>query len=609
MQATIDELGTPLRDVTFVVVDLETTGGAAEDCGITEIGAVKVRGGEVLGEFQTLVNPGAPIPPLVAVLTGITDRLVAGAPRMAAALPGVPRVRPRRGARRPQRALRHRVPARRVRPHGLPWPDPAVLDTARLARHVVAGDEVRNHKLGTLAAFFRSPVTPDHRALTDARATVHVLHALMERVGNLGVQSLEELAAYSSRVPPSTRRKRGLADDLPHAPGVYLFLDERGRALYVGRSVDIRSQGAQLFHGGERRTRMTEMVSLAAAVQPVVCATPLEAAVRELRLIAEHSPPYNRRSRFPDRAPWVKLTAEPYPRLSVVRQVRPDGGTYIGPFGGAEQAGLAVAALHEAFRLRQCAARLPRTPSPGARACLLAEIGRCGAPCVGRQDEAEYARITADVRAAMAGDAREVVAALLARAQTLGAAQRFEEGAVARDRLLAFLRAADRAQRLAPLAATSELIAARRGEAGGWELVLVRHGRLAGTAVSPPAADPRPVIDALRAAGEHVKAAAAPMPAAHPEETEEVLKWLEQPGVRLVDLDGVWAVPLHGARAPGTGWSPRVATRSRLPAIEPVEEGAPSDHCHRPGGDRRGTGSPRPHRRSRSSTVSARCTP
>jgi DNA polymerase-3 subunit epsilon len=269
--------------------------------------------------------------------------------------------------------------------------------------------------------------------------------------------------------------------------------------------------------------------------------------VRELRLIAEHAPPYNRRSRFPDRAPWVKLTDEPFPRLSVVRQVRPDGGAYIGPFGGADQAGLAVAALHEAFRLRQCAARLPRTPPAGARACLLAEIGRCGAPCVGGQDVAQYARVAAAVRAAMAGDAREVVAALLARARTLGAAQRFEEGAVARDRLLAFLRAAGRAQRLAPLAAAAELVAARRTDAGGWELVLVRHGRLAGTAVSPAGADPRPLIEALRAAGEHVAAPVVPMPAAHPEETEEVLRWLEQPGVRLVDLDGEWATPLHGA--------------------------------------------------------------
>jgi DNA polymerase-3 subunit epsilon len=548
VQATLDELGTPLREVTFVVVDLETTGGPPEECGITEIGAVKVRAGEVLGEFQTLVDPGLSVPPLVAVLTGITDRLLAGAPRLEAALP--PFLEFARGAvlvahNAPYDTGFLRAACARL---GLPWPDPAVVDTARLARHVVGHDEVRNHKLGTLAALVGSPVTPDHRALTDARATVHVLHALIERVGNLGVQSLEELAAYSARVPPETRRKRTLAAGLPHEPGVYVFLDDRGRALYVGTSVDIAARVRSYFTAAEKRTRMAEMVALAADVRPIVCATPLEASVRELRLIAEHAPPYNRRSRFPDRVPWVKLTAEAFPRLSVVRQVRPDGGTYIGPFRGADDASLAMAALHETFRLRQCAGRLPRVPSPDARACLLADLGRCGAPCVGGQSAADYVRIADAARAAMAQDSREVVAALLARARTLGAAQRFEEAGTARDRLLAFLRASARAQRLQPLAATAELVAARRTDAGGWELVLVRYGRLAGTAVSPVGADPRPAVAALRAAGEHVPAPAAPpMPAAHPEETEQVLRWLERPGVRLVELDGTWATPVHGA--------------------------------------------------------------
>jgi DNA polymerase-3 subunit epsilon len=80
VQQTITDLGQPLADVTFVVVDLETTGGAPEGAGITEIGAVKVRGGEQLGEFSTLVDPGGPVPPFIAVLTGITDAMLVGAP-------------------------------------------------------------------------------------------------------------------------------------------------------------------------------------------------------------------------------------------------------------------------------------------------------------------------------------------------------------------------------------------------------------------------------------------------------------------------------------------------------------------------------------------------
>src|SRR5687768_10988992 len=86
-QVSIEELGTPLSDVTFVVVDLETTGGSPKDSAITEIGAVKVRGGAVLGEFQTLVDPGCEIPPYISVLTGITSMMVAAAPRIAAVLP------------------------------------------------------------------------------------------------------------------------------------------------------------------------------------------------------------------------------------------------------------------------------------------------------------------------------------------------------------------------------------------------------------------------------------------------------------------------------------------------------------------------------------------
>lgn len=565
VQTSIEELGTPLAQVTFVVVDLETTGGSPADCGITEIGAVKVRGGEVLGELQTLVNPGEPIPPFVALLTGIDDAAVAAAPRIEAALPaflefaaGCVLVAHNAGF---DVGFLKAACARA----GHPWPGPPVVDTVRLARHVLTREEARDCRLSTLARLFGSATTPDHRALHDARATVDVLHGLVERVGNLGVHSLEELATYTSRVPETTRRKRHLAEGLPNAPGVYVFRDHAGRALYVGTSVDVRTRVRSYFTAAEQRTRMAEMVAVAQSVTATVCATPLEARVRELRLIAELAPRYNRRSRAPEKAAWVKLTVEPFPRLSVVREVRDDATAYIGPFGSAAQAAHAVAALHETFPLRQCTRRLPRRPAPGASACLLADLGRCGAPCVGRQGEPQYAQVAADVRAAMTGDARPVVAALLARVEALSAAQRFEEAATARDRLLAFARGAARAQRLAPLARTRELVAALRTEHGGWELVVVRHGRLAATTVSPPGADPRPYVTALQASGEHVAPRPAPLPAAHPEETEQLLRWLDRPGVRIVELDGEWCSPVHGAGsararldpvAAGRGWAP-----------------------------------------------------
>jgi DNA polymerase-3 subunit epsilon len=148
-QASLADIEPLLVDTTFVVVDLETTGGSPADCAITEIGAVKVRGGQVLGEFQTLVDPGSPIPPFIAVLTGITDAMVTGAPSEAQAVPAF--LEFARGAV----LVAHnagfdtgflRAACARL---GLAWPDPPVLDTVGLARQVLTRDEAPNVKLST----------------------------------------------------------------------------------------------------------------------------------------------------------------------------------------------------------------------------------------------------------------------------------------------------------------------------------------------------------------------------------------------------------------------------------------------------------------------------
>lgn len=545
VQETFDDLGVPLADVTFVVVDLETTGGSPVDSGITEIGAVKVRGGEVIGEFQTLVRPDSPIPAFITVLTGISNAMVADAPRIETALPAF--LEFARGSVLVAHNAGFDVGFLKAATQRCErtWPGFTVLDTVRLARQLVHRDETPNHKLASLARLFGATTTPDHRALHDARATVDVLHGLMERVGNLGVQTLEELQSYSSRVTAAQRRKRFLSDAMPSAPGVYVFKDSRGEPLYVGTAVDIRRRTRTYFTASETRRRMAEMVGLAESITPIVCATRLEAQVRELRLIAEHKPRYNRRSRFPEKALWVKLTVEPFPRLSIVRQVRPDGAHYAGPFASRKSAEAAVTAVHEVLPLRQCTQSLSQRPRKSA--CVLFEMGRCGGPCIGQQTTQEYADIAERAAQALAGDGRDLVQALRERLDDLAEQERFEDATTLRDRMVALVRATARSQRLAPLAATPELVAARRRETGGWEVVCVRYGRLAGTTVTPRGADPMPFIEALRATAEVVAAPQTPAPAAHPEETEQVLRWLETPGTRLVTLEGEWTCPVGGA--------------------------------------------------------------
>ncbi|MGF0117077.1 DEDD exonuclease domain-containing protein [Promicromonospora sp. Marseille-Q5078] len=549
VQPSFEDLGTSLRDVTFVVVDLETTGGRAADGGITEIGAVKVRGGEVLGELQSLVDPGHPVPAFIARLTGITTAMVATAPALDLVLPSFLEFA------RDAVLVAHNAPfdvgflraaCDRL---GYDWPGFRVVDTVPLARRVVTRDEAPNHKLSTLAALFRARVTPEHRALADARATVDVLHALLERLAPLGITHLEDLATAADPVPPDVRRKRTLADGLPEAPGVYLFRGPGDEVLYVGTSTNLRKRVRSYFTAAEKRGRITEMVRIAQAVTPVVCATPLEAQVRELRLIAEHAPRYNRRSKHPERQTWVRLTDEAYPRLSVVRDVRA-GTPHIGPYTSRRTALAAVDALHDALPLRQCTARLPRVARAAGSPCALAGMGRCSAPCTAT-DAADvgYDDVAAAARTAFTADPSVVVDALAARVARLAAQERFEEAGRVTHRLRAFVQGAARAQRLDPLARCAELVAARPTVAGGWELVVVKHARLAATAVTGPDEDPLPVVDALRATAEDVAPPVPPAPACHPEEAGLVLAWLEEPGVRLVHVSRPWSCPVRSAAA------------------------------------------------------------
>jgi len=542
LQPSFDDLGRPLLDTTFCVVDLETTGGsAAAGARITEIGAVKIRSGEVIGEFSTLVDPGEPIPAFITGLTGITDLMVIGAPRIGEALPSFLEfahgcVLVAHNAPFDVGFLKHAAQELDVS-----WPRFEVLDTVTLARRALLRDEVPDVKLATLAARFSS-VVPDHRALTDARATVDVLHALFERLGSFGVTTIEELREFTRRVSPARRAKRHLADRVPDAAGVYLFRDREDRVLYVGTSRSLRRRVRSYFTASESRTRMTEMIALAERVEAVVCSTELEARVRELRLIDAHRPPYNRRSKFPERQSWIKLTREPWPRLSIVRRVADDGADYVGPLSRTT-AGSAVDALHETFRIRQCRTRFGRAPRRSP--CALADLGRCLSPCDGSADPSRYAAETERVRAALRGDPHdELIERLEAKMRRLSRSERYEDAALWRDRLTAALRAVGRAQRLQTLSAESELIAASPGPEG-WDVHVIRHGRLAAAGVLPGRSGVRPLIDALLAGAESVVPSPSPAPAALIEETESILHWLEQPGVRLIE--GRWVAPRWGA--------------------------------------------------------------
>lgn len=471
-QLSLDDLGTPLSEVTFCVIDLETTGGSADLCGITEIGAVKLRGGECIGTFQTLVNPGCAIPPEITILTGITHSMVLPAPRIEAVLPSLLEFigdsvivghNVRFDLSFVQAALeRDQRPKLTNRS----------VDTVALARRLVR-NEVPNCKLGTLARHLRLDHQPSHRALDDALATGDLLHLLIERAGGLGVTGLDDLLSLPTMAGHASAQKLRLTDDLPRSPGVYLFRNARGDVLYVGKATNLRARVRSYFSGDDRR-KIGSLLRETASIDHIVHPHPLSAAVHEIRLIHEHMPGYNRQLKDWGRYVYVKLTlGEQFPRLSIVKDVRDDNGLYLGPLKSRSSAQRVIDAIHTSIPLRRCAGRIGKRALRDAP-CTAAQLGVSMCPCAGGVDPDDYRVIVERAVRGLTVEPDLLLEPLGERLTALAKEERFEEAADVRDRANALAGALSRQRRFDQLRRAGHLHI-DLGTLGG---VALDHGRL-----------------------------------------------------------------------------------------------------------------------------------
>lgn len=189
-----------LAEVTFIVLDLETTGASpTTGCAITEIGAIAIRGGEILEEFSSFVNPQVALPEYIVNLTGITDEMLIDAPLINEVFPDFIEFIDRHEH---VHLVAHNAPfdigflkAAATQLSHI-WPKYEVIDTVKLARRVIERSEIENYKLGTLSQFFNTNALPNHRALDDVKTTVEVLHRLIERLSGYEVFTIAQLKKF-----------------------------------------------------------------------------------------------------------------------------------------------------------------------------------------------------------------------------------------------------------------------------------------------------------------------------------------------------------------------------------------------------------------------------
>jgi DNA polymerase-3 subunit epsilon len=435
-----------LDEAAFVVFDLETTGLSAARDRICEIGAVRVERLELVDRFESLVNPGVALPGPVERLTGLRSADLRRAPSPQCVLPrflGFARddLLVAHNAGFDQRFLEHELLVREGRRLSEP-----PLCTAALARRLLEG-RLRRVGLASLAHFFGVGTTPCHRALPDAEATAEVLLCLIGLAQELGARRLSDLRALAA---PRKRRvygKRALARRAPSRPGVYLFRDKHDQVLYVGRARDLRARLRSYFRSERQRPSVEAALLALERIEWRVLGSELEAALEELRLIRELSPPANSRSRRKEHGVYLRPRGE---ELVVTKQP-----TELGPLTSRRQASLAARAL--AFGTAQERERLLE-----------------GAP----------------------------LPRLRERLAHLADSLRYEEAARLRDRLEALERVVERLRRLDELRGLEVCLVAPAVETGWRKAFFVAHGEVRSVRSLPPGAGARLEIEAGLAACE-----------------------------------------------------------------------------------------------------------
>ncbi len=486
-QLSLDELGLPLSHVKFCVIDIETTGASPTECGITEIAAACYEGGECTGVFTTLVNPGHPIPPQITYLTGISQDMVGPAPKIDSVLPALiefvgSRVIVGHNVRFDLGFLNTALTAR-----GYCAFANKVVDTLRLARRLLR-DETPNCKLGTLAQAFNLPNQPTHRALNDVRATADLLHFIFERAAGLGVMGLDDLLELPTLGRHPSAAKLKLTVGLPRRPGVYLFRDTGGKVLYVGKATNLRSRVRSYF-GFDDRRKIGPLLHITAKIDHFECATPIEAAVMEVRLIQHFQPRFNRQSKMWPQYAYLRIggTAAK-PNIAAIRDpVCAATSWLLGPFSSLGAARSASVALKEAVSALPPDVKLDRN---------------------------------------LIDRAQDLLTPLEHHMRDLGADERFEQAAALRDRAGILARGIERQQRNDALRTVERIELVWKGAT-----IEIKRGRL--TVGNPAKPSPRPCE--------------APIPREMSDELTLVSDWLwkSSGGTTVVAIEGD-----HGLASP-----------------------------------------------------------
>jgi excinuclease ABC subunit C len=304
--------------------------------------------------------------------------------------------------------------------------------------------------------------------------------ATMTAGGRAVSGAFDSPAATPESTGPSPDSRAALADkvrQLPVEPGVYLFKDARGKVLYVGKAKQLRDRVRSYFgDSADIPPKTRVLMGRVHDLDWIASRSEVEALILECNLIKEYRPRYNIRLRDDKKFPYVRITADPFPRVFATRTLVHDGSEYFGPYSDVGAMRRTLALLQRLLPTRPCA---PPTLEGIDRPCLYYDIKMCGAPCVGLQSLEDYRDSVEGVRLFLRGRTDELVTRLRARMNDRAERRDYEGAARVRDQILAIERVTDRMRAVVGEGVDRDAVALRRDGASACAVVMkVRGGRL-----------------------------------------------------------------------------------------------------------------------------------
>ena len=267
---------------------------------------------------------------------------------------------------------------------------------------------------------------------------------------------------------------------LPAQPGCYIYRDQKGEVLYVGKAVSLKNRVRSYFHKSTNHSiRIARMVSKICDLEWIVVDSELEALVLECSLIKQHRPPYNVRLRDDKSYPYIIITKENYPRLLFTRNPKKGQNRVFGPYTSTYSVRETLQLLHKIFPLIPCGKSWSGRAEQ--RPCLYYHLGQCLAPCAGLADRNEYKEVIGNVERFLNGKEDTLLANMEVEMAKFAEEEEFEKAAVIRDRILSMKSVLEKQKVVSEDGADRDVIAVVKDDRGAAiQMLYVRGGRLVG---------------------------------------------------------------------------------------------------------------------------------